>query len=343
MKSFYRFFGLLLGLCLLLSPLPSFAETYIDQGGNIPDQKVYTGGWKESYLQILQAFSASIYGYQERKIDFTMNQQMYAIPCFPIGIEDLTGDGIPELFFLEKASGGTRGDFRIYSSDGSSARCVLYVPGITRLDYDDMLGFQIYLSSDGGSSLVIEQYVYEFPLTLQFVLTAQRYYGLLNSLRAEWYGEIESHYYLSGREISGDTYSTVLQNMRDRMVRMVSSYFAPGYSSYGFSYTWDAAVSFLKKQSSSAGSRTVQQELYGLANDKLSTREGPGTQYREGGTYSVKGQYIQVLAKAYDSRNGIWWVKCVIPYKGESRILWTGYKRFDHSTLSLSQLPEEVW
>ena len=50
-----------------------------------------------------------------------------------------------------------------------------------------------------------------------------------------------------------------------------------------------------------------------------------------------------MLAKAYDKKNGIWWVKCVIPYKGEERILWTGYKRFDKTTLSLDDLPEEVW
>ena len=57
----------------------------------------------------------------------------------------------------------------------------------------------------------------------------------------------------------------------------------------------------------------------------------------------MKGEYIEVLAKAYDKRNGIWWVKCVIPYHGEERILWTGYKRFDKDTLPLDLIPEEVW
>ena len=83
--------------------------------------------------------------------------------------------------------------------------------------------------------------------------------------------------------------------------------------------------------------------LFGLTIDKLATRKGPGTQYEGGGTYSVKGEYIEVLAKAYDKRNGIWWVKCVIPYHGEERILWTGYKRFDKDTLPLDLIPEEVW
>ena len=84
-------------------------------------------------------------------------------------------------------------------------------------------------------------------------------------------------------------------------------------------------------------------ELYGLAIEKLATRDGPGTQYKEKGTYSVKGEYIKVLSRAWDSRNGIWWVKCEIPYKGETRVLWTGYKRFDSGTLPLDAIPVEEW
>ena len=83
--------------------------------------------------------------------------------------------------------------------------------------------------------------------------------------------------------------------------------------------------------------------VYGLTIDKLATRKGPGTQYEGGGTYSVKNQWIKVLAQAWDSRNGIWWVKCEIPYHGEIRVLWTGWKRFDHDTISLEDLPEEQW
>jgi len=80
-------------------------------------------------------------------------------------------------------------------------------------------------------------------------------------------------------------------------------------------------------------------DIYGLTIDKLATRKGPGTQYEGGGTYSVKGQYIKVLTRAYDKRNGIWWVKCEIPYRNEIRVLWTGYKRFDASQLPLECIP----
>jgi hypothetical protein len=58
------------------------------------------------------------------------------VPCKPVGLTDITADGIPELIFMEVAT-EERGDLWIYSSDGANARCILYVPGITRIGYDD--------------------------------------------------------------------------------------------------------------------------------------------------------------------------------------------------------------
>ena len=82
-----------------------------------------------------------------------------------------------------------------------------------------------------------------------------------------------------------------------------------------------------------------KKELRGLAIDKLSTRSGPSTDYEDMGTYSVKGQWIRVYCRAWDDRNDIWWVKVGIPYHGETRVLWTGYKRFDKTTLPLEDIP----
>ena len=82
-----------------------------------------------------------------------------------------------------------------------------------------------------------------------------------------------------------------------------------------------------------------QGELYGLAKDNISTRSGPSTKYQDTGTYKLKGQYVRVYSRAYDSVNEIWWVKCLIPDNG--RLLWTGYKRFDSSTLPLDSIPIE--
>ncbi len=108
---------------------------------------------------------------------------------------------------------------------------------------------------------------------------------------------------------------------------------------YGTKFPNDVCISEVRFMSGSQGSSSGA--LYGLATMKLATRSGPGTQYSEQGTYFVAGQYIRVLSRAWDSRNEIWWVKCEIPYGNGVRILWTGYKRFDSSTLPLSSIPIE--
>ncbi len=79
---------------------------------------------------------------------------------------------------------------------------------------------------------------------------------------------------------------------------------------------------------------------YALATQKLATRTGPGTEYDEPGTFQVKGEWIRILCKAYDE-NGVCWVKCEIPYGGHYVTAWTGWKRFDPSTLDINTVPYE--
>jgi len=106
----------------------------------------------------------------------------------------------------------------------------------------------------------------------------------------------------------------------------------------GSKYKTDVCISEVRFSSEASHSAS---DLYGLATQKLATRSGPGTQYTEQGTYNVAGQYIKILSRAWDDRNSIWWVKCEIPYKEETRVLWTGYKRFDSSTIPLDTIPVE--
>lgn len=106
----------------------------------------------------------------------------------------------------------------------------------------------------------------------------------------------------------------------------------------GSKYKTDVCISEVRF---SSGTVRAAGSVYGLAIQKLATRSGPGTQYAEKGTYNVSGQYIKILTRAWDNRNNIWWVKCEIPYKGEIRLLWTGYKRFDSSTVPLDTIPVE--
>lgn len=82
-------------------------------------------------------------------------------------------------------------------------------------------------------------------------------------------------------------------------------------------------------------------EITGLTIDKLSTRSGPGTQYRDTGTYKVKGEYVKILTLAYDA-NGVCWVQCEVPYGKTMRRVYTGLKRFDTTTFAISSVPEET-
>ena len=350
MKKLGTGLALLLAACLLLAC--AGAENYVESGGRIPDQNVYQENWNDAYLGILYIHSSAIHEYQNRTMAFTMDGRDYRVPCMPVALKDLNGDGVPELFFLEAASGGTRGDLYVYTGDGDSVWCALYVPGITRLDYDDMQGFSISEASGNGGTLLIEHYQYEQPWALQFFRNSRGMYELLNylTIEADHSGEGEDRFFRNGMQVSDEAYWAAMDNMRDGgTARTVFEYIKGDYVSYGLDTTWEAAVSTLSGNTGAAdtGAAPSQQntskEIYGLTIDKLATRKGPGTQYEGGGTYSVKGKYIQVLSKAYDKRNKIWWVKCVIPYHGEERILWTGYKRFDKTTLSLDDLPEEVW
>ena len=79
----------------------------------------------------------------------------------------------------------------------------------------------------------------------------------------------------------------------------------------------------------------------GLAIDRLATRSGPATEYRDTGTYRVEGEYVRLISRAYD-RNGLCWVQCEVLYGNKLRRVYTGLKRFDTATFDLSSVPEEV-
>ena len=248
---------------------------------------------------------------------------------------------------MEKAN-EERGDLYIYSTNGAVVRCVLYVPGITRIGYDDAgMNFDVYLSSANGGTLVLEYDEFEWPWTLQLTRNAFGQYTLLNYLRAEYDNSNEDNdrFWQNGGLISYNDYENMLQTLRNGRTMTLSTYTMDDVSRYGFSLDWEGAASILSGSTVTAAPQGGPKAdgVMGLTIDKLATRKGPGTQYDGGGTYSVKNQWIKVLAKAWDSRNNIWWVKCEIPYHGEIRVLWTGWKRFDHTTITLDDLMEEVW
>ena len=353
---------LTIGLCLLAlmciavcAAAADEATNYLQMNGQIPDQNIYAGGWQAAYGQILNMHSAGIRTYQNQRIEFTMNGADYNAACLPVGLTDLTGDGIPELLFLEAGGeSGDRVDLSVYTGDAGSAYCMLFVPGVAWISYPDMDMYKIYLISDGTEKLTVEHYEFELPWTLVFERNTQGRYSLAMSLNAIYdnSGETDGEFYRNGWLVTENEYLADFYGIRSKMTKSITAGMSPDYSTFGLSLTIDEALAQLGAQSVIYVTEapyytdppyTGEQEIWGLTIDRLSTRKGPGTQYEEGGTYNVKGEYVRVLARAYDKRNGIWWVKCVIPYHGEERVLWTGYKRFDHDQLPLDIIPVEEW
>ena len=62
---------------------------------------------------------------------------------------------------------------------------------------------------------------------------------------------------------------------------------------------------------------------------RVASRSGPGTNYDELGSYHKKGYTLTVLSRAYDDRNGIWWLQVELNYGSELRRMYTGLKRVD--------------
>ena len=154
-------------------------DGYVMTYGNAANQQAYYGAWYDAYTQILAAHYAGIMAYQNRTLEYDTGDGTVQVPCKPVALMDLTGDGTPELFFLEAAS-ESRGDLYVYDTFGGVTRCVLYVPGITRLGYDDVgLGFDIYETSAGGGTLALEYWEYERPWRLQLKRDGQGVYQLV--------------------------------------------------------------------------------------------------------------------------------------------------------------------
>jgi len=89
------------------------------------------------------------------------------------------------------------------------------------------------------------------------------------------------------------------------------------------------------------GYRPKARVIKGQTCSRLLLNDGPGTRryFNELGTYGYEGEWVRILAKAWDPNNGIWWIK--VDYNGT--VGWTGYKRFYASSFDLDDVPTETW
>lgn len=92
---------------------------------------------------------------------------------------------------------------------------------------------------------------------------------------------------------------------------------------------------------SATATATPQPYIYGHTVDRLATRSGPSTDFTGTGTYRVEDQDVPIFSVAYDV-NGVAWVQCEVSYGGALRRVYTGLKRFDATTVDLSQVRVET-
>lgn len=79
-----------------------------------------------------------------------------------------------------------------------------------------------------------------------------------------------------------------------------------------------------------------------VAMEKLATRSGPGTRFRDTGSFDVRGETVKILCRAYD-HNDVCWVECEVRAKnGKLARVYTGLKRFDPDTFDWWEIDEEM-
>jgi len=100
------------------------------------------------------------------------------------------------------------------------------------------------------------------------------------------------------------------------------------------------ALEALEADEQHASAGLTESVIKALATDNLATRSGPATEYRETGTYQVKGEHVRLISLAYDE-GGLCWVQCEVLYGKQLRRVYTGLKRFDVVTFDLDSVPEE--
>lgn len=97
---------------------------------------------------------------------------------------------------------------------------------------------------------------------------------------------------------------------------------------------------FSSATSSFEGGYSPEGTLKTLGKERVFTRSGPDTGFRDTGSYTVEGGRVRVYSRAYD-KSGDCWVQCDILYKKKLRRLYTRLEDMDADSFDESDIPEE--
>ncbi len=189
-----------------------------DPALTLPDTSVRPEPWTEAYAQILREHSAGIEAYRAYVAEVT-----YLSDCRPVGLTDLTGDGVPELIFLDllhnEEYGFRVGRLWIYTRGGAGVRCALCL----QPEIDDLLYSGVYLGEGGMLTLYFTDS--EMGWKMQLLPGANGVYEARTVLveQEDFSGEGPDSYYLNGRVISAAQYRTEAQRIQAEQGAQIGS------------------------------------------------------------------------------------------------------------------------
>ena len=223
--------------CVLLMVflLLNLAGACADPSLTLQDSSVRSGPWREAYAEILQERSAGIRAYEDYVISVT-----YLPECHPVGLTDLTGDGVPELIFLDLVTdteyGFNVGRLWIYTSDESGVHCMLTL----QPEIDDLLYSTLYAGKDGMLTLHFSDTEMTWTLRLQPDKAGHYEEETILIAQEDFSGEGPDQYYLNGKKISAKKYRSETGRIQSAQGSQVGSLMVDdGFC--GFAYTLEEA------------------------------------------------------------------------------------------------------
>ncbi len=241
------------GLILVVFMLMCLGGALADPNLSLMDYSVRSGSWVDAYAAILAERSSGIQAYQDYVLSIT------SIPaCSAVDLLDLTGDGVPELLFLELVNeneyGFTVGRLWVYTSDSNGVHCALTL----QPEIDDLLYSRYYCTNHGLLTLRFSDC--EMSWTLQMRLDPGGHFVTETTLIEEpdFSGESPDLYYLNGKKISEKKYQSLITEIQSSPNSLIGSMMIDdGYS--GFSYT-------LAEAQNALSSGTILQEYPNTGN-----------------------------------------------------------------------------
>ena len=207
-----------------------------DPDWTLQDASVRPEPWAEAYTQILEERSEGIRAYRDYVAEVTSLSE-----CRPVGLEDLTGDGIPELIFLDLLEdteyGFKVGRLWIYTRDKTGVHCMLSL----QPEIDDLLYSDVYLGEKGLLTVCFNDC--EMGWKVQFQLGKKGVYKAKTILyeQEDFSGEGPDSYYQNGKKISAKAYRSAVKKIQAAQGERIGSLQVDDGGT-GFTLTLEEAV-----------------------------------------------------------------------------------------------------